>query len=222
MSRSSRQHLFTAGCRIADGRYEVVREINRGGAAVVYEARDLHRQPPDEASAQVALKCHDLRSADPRALDRLKREITNAKDAATSAATHPPSPHLFGAAAGATAAGGGGGASDDNVVRLLNVVLEGDCLVLVIELVRGCDLLEVINRAGGCLNEPLAHHYFVQILNGVRQLHERNLCHRDLKPENCMVEASTSMRKRARTYTRTHTRTHARFPSLPFPSFALC
>jgi len=134
--------------------------VNRGGSAIVYEAVDL------KESTAVALKTHDLRSADPRSLDRLKREIMNAKDVVHK-----------------------------NVVRLYNVVLEGDCLVLVLELVRGCDLLEVINRAGGRLKEGVARSYFVQLVSGVAKLHESNLCHRDLKPENCMVDLGSNTLK---------------------------
>ena len=146
---------------LANGRYRVLREINRGGAAVVYEAEDLRSE-----SLIVALKCHDLRNADPRALDRLKREIMNAKEVV-----------------------------HENVVRLYNVILEGECLVLVLELVKGGDLLEVINRAGGKLPEDQARNYFVQLMNGVAKLHESNLCHRDLKPENCMVDERSNTLK---------------------------
>mmetsp|Transcript_7891 Transcript_7891/g.20208 ORF Transcript_7891/g.20208 Transcript_7891/m.20208 type:complete len:298 (+) Transcript_7891:632-1525(+) len=157
-----KQKGFAEGAFLADRRYQIVREVNRGGNAIVYEAVDTAHGK----YKPVALKCHDLRDADPRALDRLKREILNAKDVA-----------------------------HDNVVKLLNVVLEGECLFLVLELIRGCDLLEVINRAGGRLKEAVAHHYFVQLLGGVKQLHRTNLCHRDLKPENCMVEEATGLLK---------------------------
>lgn len=150
----------------------------------MYEAEDTQEGPPpasegpasattngngrrkNHTNASVALKCHDLRNADPRALDRLKREIMNAKDVI-----------------------------HQNVVRLYNVILEGDCLILILELVKGCDLLEVINRAGGRLPEHLAKHYFLQLMNGVTKLHESNLCHRDLKPENCMVDETSNTLK---------------------------
>ena len=37
-----------------------------------------------------------------------------------------------------------------NVVRLLNVLVDNECLVLVLELVRGSDLLEVRSPLGSC------------------------------------------------------------------------
>ena len=176
--------MFPPGTLLANKRYRILREVNRGGAAVVYEAEDtrpddspspsspLSSTTPSPSSSSpliptiVALKCHDLRNADPRTLDRLKREILNAKDVI----------HV-------------------NVVRLFNVILEGDCLVLVLELVKGCDLLEVINRGGGKLDEELSRHYFRQMVQGVTKLHESNLCHRDIKPENCMVDLATNTLK---------------------------
>jgi serine/threonine protein kinase len=167
------QSRFPAGTLLANKRYRILREINRGGAAIVYEAEDTLQAgaaggggDPAQQPSNVALKCHDLRSADPRSLDRLKREIMNAKDVI-----------------------------HQNVVRLYNVILEGDCLVLILELVKGCDLLEVINKAGGKLPENLSRHYFVQLMSGVTKLHESNLCHRDLKPENCMVDEGSNTLK---------------------------
>mmetsp|Transcript_10806 Transcript_10806/g.22457 ORF Transcript_10806/g.22457 Transcript_10806/m.22457 type:complete len:549 (+) Transcript_10806:200-1846(+) len=157
-------HHFPPGALLANGRYRVRRLLNRGGSAVVYEADDVTpsaavestSSPSASPSSLVALKCHDLTQCDPRALDRLKREILNAKDFL----------------------------QHENVVRLLNVALQHDCLVLALELVDGADLLEVINRGGGRLGEARARHYFVQLLRGVAHLHQSNLCHRDLKPEN--------------------------------------
>ena len=107
---------FQTGELLAQGRYRVGRELNRGGAAVVYEGLDLQAAPP----AAVALKCHDLRHAERQALERLKREILYAKEMAHA-----------------------------NVVRLLNVFVDNECLVLVLELVRCSDLLEVRSRPLG-------------------------------------------------------------------------
>ncbi len=141
-------HHFPPGALLANGRYRVRRLLNRGGSAVVYEADDVSPeasapppQSPSPSPSLVALKCHDLTQCDPRSLDRLKREILNAKDFLRH----------------------------ENVVRLLNVALQHDCLVLALELVDGADLLEVINRAGGRLHENRARHYFAQVLHPTQE-----------------------------------------------------
>jgi serine/threonine protein kinase len=63
------------------------------------------------------------------------------------------------------------------------------------ELIAGPDLLELLNEAHGCMNEPAAAFYFVQLLRGVLHMHAMGYCHRDIKPENCMVERATQRLK---------------------------
>lgn len=136
----------------------VVREINRGGLAVVYEAIDTANE-----GEGVALKCMDLRplTSSAAAVTRahVEREIRNA-----SSFHHR------------------------NIINLLNVFADGNHLVIVLELVRGKDLLELINEGGGFLDDATARRYFKQLLEGVDFLHKKGFAHRDIKPENCMVE----------------------------------
>ena len=152
-------HHIESGTVLGGGRYVVVREINRGGLAVVYEAIDTGNN-----GAGVALKCMDLRpltssSAAVTGRAHVEREIRNA-----SSFHHP------------------------NIINLLNVFADGNHLVIVLELVRGKDLLEMINERGGFLKDPTARTYFTQLLAGVEFLHRKGFAHRDIKPENCMVE----------------------------------
>ena len=151
-------HHIESGTVLGGGRYIVVREINRGGLAVVYEAIDTANN-----GEGVALKCMDLRPLTSAAADvtraHVEREIRNASSFHHS-----------------------------NIINLLNVFADGNHLVIVLELVRGKDLLELINERGGYVDDSSAKIYFRQLLAGVEFLHRKGFAHRDIKPENCMVE----------------------------------
>ena len=155
---------------LCGGRYRVGRELNRGGAAVVYEGWDEGAAGAGAGGAgggRVALKVCNLQHAERRALERLKQEILNLRDL-----KHP------------------------HVARLYNVVVEGDALVLVLELVDGGDLLDMLNaQPGGRLPEDLAGVFFSQLLSGIQGCHAANLAHRDVKPENVMVCGATGVLK---------------------------
>lgn len=83
-----------------------------------------------------------------------------------------------------------------NIVRLLNVVQEGEgILILVWELVKGLDVLDYLNSRGGVMSEEEARGFFKQLLSGIACIHENGFCHRDIKPENCMIETATGTLK---------------------------
>ena len=83
-----------------------------------------------------------------------------------------------------------------NIVRLLNVVQEGEgILILVWELVNGMDVLDYLNSRGGVMTEEEARGFFKQLLGGIACIHENGFCHRDIKPENCMIETASGTLK---------------------------
>jgi len=43
--------------------------------------------------------------------------------------------------------------------------------------------------AGVPIEEPLARHYFQQLILGIEHCHSKGVCHRDLKPENLLLNA---------------------------------
>lgn len=77
-----------------------------------------------------------------------------------------------------------------SIVRLWDVVLENaqNRVVLIEELVTGGDMFELVS-ARGRLAEPVALHYFAQIIAGVAYCHHKGVCHRDLKLENLLLDA---------------------------------
>eukprot|EP01061_Rhynchopus_euleeides_P008691 TRINITY_DN1783_c0_g1_i1.p1 TRINITY_DN1783_c0_g1~~TRINITY_DN1783_c0_g1_i1.p1 ORF type:complete len:683 (+),score=213.97 TRINITY_DN1783_c0_g1_i1:80-2050(+) len=76
-----------------------------------------------------------------------------------------------------------------HIVKLYEVLQLGDKLHLVLELVKGCELLEVIAKTRKLL-ESEARHYFHQMMDAVSYMHSLGIVHRDLKPENLLVTGS--------------------------------
>ncbi|XP_019864502.1 PREDICTED: uncharacterized protein LOC100641450 isoform X1 [Amphimedon queenslandica] len=101
----------------------------------------------------------------------------------------------------------------DYICRVLDVcidrspVLNGSGVVLgriqfvVFEYCSGSDLFNFLcsgpwekHRKVSNFSEPLARHYFKQVLLGVMYLHERGMYHRDIKPENCVLDDNLNLK----------------------------
>jgi serine/threonine protein kinase len=68
----------------------------------------------------------------------------------------------------------------------------GHCVVMLLELGTGGDLLELITRNVGVLAEAEALRYFREIAGAVEFLHTQRIAHRDLKLENVLIGAGGS------------------------------
>jgi serine/threonine protein kinase len=87
--------------------------------------------------------------------------------------------------------------SHQNIVNLREVLSSKSKLYIVMDLVRGGELFEMIERRGE-LDEKLARKYFQQLVDGIDYCHRRGVCHRDLKPENLLVDESGCLKVRIR------------------------
>lgn len=76
-----------------------------------------------------------------------------------------------------------------NVVRVYDVVDEGERLWIVMELVAGRSL-EQIMVSGGPLGPPEAARIGLGLVAALRQVHAQGVLHRDIKPGNVLVEAA--------------------------------
>jgi hypothetical protein len=80
--------------------------------------------------------------------------------------------------------------ADPYVVRVIDLVVEGDTLAIVMELVRGSDLRRQL-RARGTVPPAEALHLTGQLLRGAAAVHAAGIVHRDIKPENVLVDTSS-------------------------------
>lgn len=75
-----------------------------------------------------------------------------------------------------------------NVVRVRDLVVEGDTVAVVLDLVDGGDLRSVLSSApGGTLEPEVAARVTADVLSGLAALHRAGVVHCDVKPENVLV-----------------------------------
>ena len=80
--------------------------------------------------------------------------------------------------------------SSPATVRIIDLVVEGETLAIVMELVNGEDLRRYL-RARGTLPPAEAAGLAVQLLTGLAAVHAAGVVHRDIKPENLLLETAS-------------------------------
>ncbi len=137
------------------GRYELRRQIGRGGMGVVYEAWD------PEKKKSVALKV--LRHSGPASRKQLAR--FSRETASMRKLSHP------------------------GIVPVLDSGWHDSTPFYVMPLVEGCDLAELLRRAGP-LPEQRAARLLREIVSALEHAHRMGIIHRDVKPQNILVRHS--------------------------------
>lgn len=145
---------------VIGGRYTILDKIGTGGMAAVYRARD------ESSATHVAVKIlsRDFLAKNPkeaeRNLRRFKREAEILK-------LLDGSPH---------------------VVRFIDhACSEGGDWYIAMELLEGEQLRYYIGRGRRVMGVPTFVHFAMHLLEGLKEIHSKNILHRDLAPDNVVI-----------------------------------
>ncbi len=141
------------------GRYEILREIGRGGVGVVYHARQ------DHPNRDVALKLLRFAAPGPDTLRRFQLEAE-----ALGQLNHPGIAHVYEAGVEEIAAPGG------ETLRAPFVAME---------LIRGQPLVEFAEERR--LDTRARLELLAGVCDAIQHAHQKGVIHRDLKPANILV-----------------------------------
>jgi serine/threonine protein kinase len=83
--------------------------------------------------------------------------------------------------------------SHPNIIKVTDLIDDGDTVAFVMEYIEGETLKEYIARKGK-LNDEEIKTMFLQILVALGYVHEQNLVHRDIKPSNFMLDKRNTVK----------------------------
>lgn len=74
------------------------------------------------------------------------------------------------------------------VIKMHDIIDRTDSLFMVLELMKGGDLLNRIVKRKQ-LTESISKLYFYQMCHAIKYLHEKGITHRDIKPDNILLQS---------------------------------
>ncbi|WP_193104958.1 serine/threonine-protein kinase [Brachybacterium sp. FME24] len=135
--------------------YEILDRIGAGGMGIVYRAHDA-----DGNVVALKLLRHEI-SEDPRARERLTREVTAQKLV-----------------------------RNDNIVRILDAELDSSDAFVVTEFIPGPTLDDAVRLHGG-LHPEAVREIGLVMGDALSDIHRAGVIHRDLKPSNIMLRGAS-------------------------------
>ena len=148
--------------------YRVVRTLGGGGFSIVYLADDT------QGKRKVVIKEY-LPS---NQATRLEGETVESISAETDSTFKQGMRRFFEEAAALSKL------QHPNIVRVTDFFRENNTVYLVMEHEDGMDLRGYLKRHGGRLSEKFIRTVFLQLLDGLREIHKLGLFHLDIKPSN--------------------------------------
>ena len=150
--------------------YRIDRQISRGGFSIVYRAFD-------ETGVPVAIKEYLPSSL----VLRTEGDIVRATSAENMASFRYGMKCFFEEGRALARI------SHANVVRVINFFRANETVYMVMQYERGRTMQEHIIQRRGEIKENFIRHVFVQLMNGLREVHTNKLLHLDLKPANIYI-----------------------------------
>jgi eukaryotic-like serine/threonine-protein kinase len=74
-----------------------------------------------------------------------------------------------------------------NLIRLYELIQDGECWLFTMELVEGSHLLDYVDRHRGAKRDAALRRSFNQLATALEVLHDAGIIHRDIKPSNVMA-----------------------------------
>ena len=171
MSPASLQHALPKGHML--NAYRIEKSIGGGGFSMVYLAVDAERH------RRVVIK-EFLPLDQVRRLEDASVEFVSQEEGTTTPGAAGIKRFFDEAAALAKV-------NHPNIVKVRDVFRSNNTVYMVMDYHKGKDLRWYIKRYNGRLSEKFIVTVFPDLLEGLREMHQRNLLHLDIKPANIFI-----------------------------------
>ncbi len=168
MTNESNEHL-SIGYKIG-GHYEVVKVLGQGGFGIVYLVKDIHRLNAFFVIKELFSREFSFRHRDGKTVynkAEAKKIFTKIKEDIISEVNILQK------------------IRNKNIVEAYGYFEENNTLYSVMEFIDGVDLDKYLKEVPP-FNEDEAKDLLLQIINGIKEIHNLNILHRDIKPSNIM------------------------------------
>ena len=81
-----------------------------------------------------------------------------------------------------------------SVVTLYDYIVDNNGFHLIMEFVEGFPLDDLITKVSGPIQELRAIEIIIQVLEGIKHIHNKNIIHRDIKPSNIVIDKNDDVK----------------------------
>ena len=81
-----------------------------------------------------------------------------------------------------------------SVVTLYDYIADNNGFHLIMEFVEGFPLDDLIKKVSGPIQELRAIEIIIQVLEGIKHIHNKNIIHRDIKPSNIVIDKNDDVK----------------------------